>query len=137
MNCPKKTRNIEKPGIRLQYHHTSQHIDKGKPRIEHVYKNKEHKILRRVQQHFKYRIKMKQKMETPEVKKMYSLRQITVEPVIGNIKHNLGFREFLLRGIQETKTELNLVSTAHNLQKIWNQIQQTKINQTIFYALYF
>lgn len=122
---------IEKTGIRLQYHHTSQRIDKGKPRIEHVYKNKEHKILRRVQQHFKYRIKMKQKMETPEAKKTYSLRQITVEPVIGNIKHNLGFREFLLRGIQETKTELNLTSTAHNLQKIWNKIQQTKINQTL------
>ncbi|HZX12300.1 MAG TPA: transposase, partial [Candidatus Nanoarchaeia archaeon] len=42
-----------------------------------------------------------------------------VEPVIGNIKQNLGFREFLLRGLQGTRIEMNLVSIAHNLGKIW------------------
>ena len=62
---------------------------------------------------------MKEKMNTDESKKIYSLRKMTVEPVYGNIKQNLGFREFLLRGLQGTKIETNLVCIAHNLQKIW------------------
>lgn len=58
-------------------------------------------------------------MEKPESKKIYSLRKITVEPVYGNLKENLGFRGFLLRGLEKVKIELNLVCIAHNLQKIW------------------
>ena len=42
-----------------------------------------------------------------------------VEPVIGNIKQNLGFREFPLKGLENVRIEMNLVSIAHNLQKIW------------------
>ena len=58
-------------------------------------------------------------MSTEEGKEVYNLRKITVEPVIGNIKANLGFREFLLRGLEKVKIEFNLVCIAHNLQKIW------------------
>jgi len=58
-------------------------------------------------------------MEEEESKEVYRMRKSTVEPVIGNIKQNLGFREFLLRGLHGTKIEVNLVSIAHNLQKIW------------------
>jgi len=43
---------------------------------------------------------------------------MTVEPVIGNIKQNLGLREFLLKGLEKVKMEINLVSIPHNLQKI-------------------
>ena len=63
---------------------------------------------------------MRDKMSTEEGKKVYGLRKITVEPAIGNVKANLGFREFLLRGLEEVKIELNLVCIAHNLQKIFN-----------------
>lgn len=68
---------------------------------------------------FKERLRMKSKMEKEESKKVYSLRKITVEPVIGNIKQNLGFREFLLRGLDNVKIEMNIACIAHNLQKIW------------------
>ena len=68
---------------------------------------------------FKERLRMRDKMEEPESKKTYGLRKITVEPVYGNIKENLGFRGFLLRGLKSAKIELNLVCIAHNLQKIW------------------
>ncbi|MBU1603837.1 MAG: transposase, partial [Nanoarchaeota archaeon] len=30
-----------------------------------------------------------------------------------------GFREFLLRGLEKVKIEMNLACIAHNLQKIW------------------
>ena len=62
---------------------------------------------------------MRNKMVTEKGKKVYGLRKITVEPVYGNIKQNLGFREFLLRGLEKVKIEFNLVCIAHNLQKIW------------------
>ena len=34
-------------------------------------------------------------------------RKITVEPVYGHIKQNLDFREFLLRGLEKVKIEMN------------------------------
>lgn len=68
---------------------------------------------------FRERLRMKEKMEKPESKRVYDLRKITVEPVYGNLKENLGFRGFLLRGLEKVKTEFNLVCIAHNLQKIW------------------
>jgi transposase len=40
-----------------------------------------------------------------------------VEAVFGNIKHNKGFRRFLLRGKQPVSTEFGWVAIAHNLSK--------------------
>jgi transposase len=48
----------------------------------------------------------------------YRLRQQTVEPVIGQIKHARGFRQFLLRGFAKVAAEWALVCTAHNLTKL-------------------
>lgn len=79
---------------------------------------KEIKKKKDIPYYFKERLRMKEKMNTLEAKKIYNLRKITVEPVYGNIKQNLGLREFLLRGIQGAKTEMNLISIAHNLKKI-------------------
>ena len=72
-----------------------------------------------VPEFFRERLRMKEKMEKPESREIYNLRKIIAEPVIGNIKQNLGFREFCLRGLKKVKIELNLVSIAHNLKKIW------------------
>jgi len=56
---------------------------------------------------FKERLRMKSKMDKLDSRKVYGLRKITVEPVIGNLKQNLGFREFLLRGLDNVKIEMN------------------------------
>ncbi len=42
-----------------------------------------------------------------------------MEPAVGNYKGNLGFREFLTRGLKSVRNEFNLVCTAANLRKIW------------------
>lgn len=68
---------------------------------------------------FRERLRMRDKMEKEESQRVYDLRKITVEPVYGNVKENLGFRGFLLRGLEKVKIEFNLVCIAHNLQKIW------------------
>ena len=48
----------------------------------------------------------------------YRLRKYVVEPVFGQIKECLGFRRFLLRGVEKVKGEWSLVCTAHNLRKL-------------------
>lgn len=72
-----------------------------------------------VPEFFRERLRMKEKMEKPKSREIYNLRKVTAEPAIGNIKQNLGFRKFCLRGLKKVKIELNLVSIAHNLKKIW------------------
>jgi transposase len=71
--------------------------------------------------YFRERLRMKKKMETQEAKEIYSLRQAVAEPPFANIKQNLGFREFLLRGKEKVKIEFDLVAMAHNLRKVWNK----------------
>ena len=76
--------------------------------------------------YFRERLQMKEKMNTDESRKIYSLRKITVEPVYGHMKQNLGFREFLLRGLEKVKIEMNLISIAHNLGKIHRMMRKNK-----------
>jgi len=48
----------------------------------------------------------------------YRLRKQTVEPVIGQIKEAMGFRRFLLRGIEKVAAEWRLICAAHDLRKL-------------------
>ena len=92
--------------------------------------------MKRVPEFFRERLRMKKKMETEEGKRIYGLRKIVVEPVIGNIKYNMGFTEFLIRGLDGAKSELNIASIAHNLKKVW--IVKGKIcknNENLFFEL--
>ena len=63
--------------------------------------------------------KNREKILSDKGKKKYQKRMHTVEPVYGNIKFNLGFGQFLLRGVKKIKGEFNLMCIAHNLKKIW------------------
>ena len=76
--------------------------------------------------YFRERLWMKEKKNTNESRKIYSLRKITVEPVYGHMKQNLGFREFLLRGLEKVKIEMNLISITHNLGKIHRMMRENK-----------
>jgi transposase len=75
----------------------------------------------------KERKQLADKMETEEAKKIYGQRKQVVEPVIGNYKENLGFREFLTRGLKSVRNEFNLVCTAVNLKKIWICLNKNEI----------
>lgn len=54
--------------------------------------------------------KMAHRLKTPQGKKLYALRKQTPEPVFGIIKSMMGFRQFLLRGLDNVKGEWNLVT---------------------------
>ena len=103
-------------GIRYPYHHSYLRKNTGKKIL--VYQIKGAKLRKQVPEFFRERLRMKEKMETEEAKKIYNLRKTTVEPVFGNLKQNLGVREFLSKGLKLVKNEFNIVCIAHNLKKI-------------------
>ena len=48
----------------------------------------------------------------------YRLRKTLPEPVFGQIKQARGFRQFLLRGVDNVRGEWSLICTVHNLLKL-------------------
>lgn len=72
--------------------------------------------------------RMKTKMALPESKQVYSKRQETSELTYAHLKFNMGFTEFLTRGIQTVKNEWNLACAASNLRRIWNQMLKTGLS---------
>ena len=59
------------------------------------------------------------KLVTDEGRERYGLRKQTIEPVFGQIKSERGFRQFLLRGLDNVKAEWALVCLGHNLLKLY------------------
>ena len=47
-----------------------------------------------------------------------------IESCFGDVKHNMGFRRFHLRGLKKVKTEITVIAMAHNLRKI--QLSQAR-----------
>jgi transposase len=62
---------------------------------------------------------MAYRLRTSEGKKLYALRKHTPEPVFGIIKSVLGFRQFLLRGLENVKGEWTLVTMAWNVKRMF------------------
>ena len=62
---------------------------------------------------------MAHRLRTPEGKKLYALRKCIPEPVFGIVKSVLGFRQFLLRGLDKVKGEWSLVTMAWNLKRMF------------------
>ena len=61
---------------------------------------------------------MKHKLKTRAGRAAYGLRKQTVEPVFGIIKSVMGFRQFLLRGLENVQNEWTLVCLAWNLKRM-------------------
>jgi hypothetical protein len=61
---------------------------------------------------------MRDKLKRAGWRSRYRLRKQIVEPVFGQIKQARGFRQFLLRGIENVKAEWAMICTAHNLTKL-------------------
>ena len=62
--------------------------------------------------------KMARKLKTRRGKNTYKKRKETVEPVFGIIKSVMGFRQFMLRGIEKVNTEWALVRVAYNFKRL-------------------
>jgi transposase len=62
---------------------------------------------------------MAHRLKTAEGKKLYALRKQVPEPVFGIIKSVLGFRQFLLRGLDCVRGEWSLVTMAWNMKRMF------------------
>jgi transposase len=63
--------------------------------------------------------RMAWRLRTPQGKKLYGLRKQTPEPVFGIIKSVMGFRQFLLRGLDKVRGEWSLVTMAWNFKRMF------------------
>ena len=61
---------------------------------------------------------MRHALKTKAGRAAYALRKQTVEPVFGIIKSVMGFRQFLLRGLDNVRHEWTLVCLAWNLKRM-------------------
>ena len=66
---------------------------------------------------------MQEKLQTEAGRKLYAKRKQTAEPVFGIIKSVLGFRQFLLRGLEKVSGEWNLVCLAYNAKRLHRMIR--------------
>jgi transposase len=62
---------------------------------------------------------MAHRLKTAAGKALYAKRKSTVETVFGIIKHVLGFRQFLLRGLRAVQGEWALVCIGWNLKRLF------------------
>ncbi len=61
---------------------------------------------------------MADRMQPDEARRLYRLRKQSVEPVFGIVKQAMGFRRFLLRGLEKVDLEWQLVLCAYNLKRL-------------------
>jgi len=65
-----------------------------------------------------YRDQVRQKLLSEEGKRLRARRGVEVEGVFGRLKHNWGFRRFMLRGLDKVKVEWGLLCLGHNMARL-------------------
>ena len=66
-----------------------------------------------------YRRRASEMLRTEAGSALRKRRSVDVETVFGDIKRNLGFRRFTLRGLEKVTLEWRLVATGHNIRKLF------------------
>jgi transposase len=70
-------------------------------------------------QQMSMKARMQRKLRTIRGRSIYAARKVLPEPVFGQIQQARGFRQFLRRGVVAVNEEWSLISTAHNLLKLY------------------
>jgi transposase len=63
--------------------------------------------------------RMARKLRTKRGRGRCARRKAIIEPIFGQVKQVLGFRQFALRGLAAMRSEWRLMCTVHNLLKLW------------------
>jgi transposase len=83
-------------------------------------KKAQHRTILR-DQHQSVREQTAMRMASEQGQEIYRQRAPVVEGVFGIVKHNMGIRQFLLRGREKVRIEWNWISAAFNLGKLLAQ----------------
>jgi transposase len=65
--------------------------------------------------------RMARKLRTKTGRERYAKRKGMIEPIFGQLKQVLGFRQFSLRGLAAMRGEWRLMCLVHNLLKLWRR----------------
>ena len=79
----------------------------------------------RIPDHLTATQRMERRLRTQHGRDEYKKRSQTIEPIFGQIKQGCGFRLLLLRGMENTRGEWNLIGMAHNLLRLFRSQQIT------------
>jgi hypothetical protein len=71
--------------------------------------------------------RMARKLRTKKGRERYARRKGMIEPIFGQIKQVLGFRQFSLRGLASLRGEWRLLCAVHNLLKLWRHAQAVAV----------
>jgi transposase len=71
--------------------------------------------------------RMARKLRTKVGRAMYAKRKGMIEPIFGQLKQVLGFRQFSMRGLSSMRGEWRLMATVHNLLKLWRNDQRVEM----------
>src|SRR3954453_129453 len=71
--------------------------------------------------------RMARKLRTKKGRERYAKRKGVIEPIFGQLKQVLGFRQFSLRGLVAMRGEWRLMCLVHNLLKLWRRTQKVAV----------
>ena len=71
--------------------------------------------------------RMARKLRTKGGRMLYAKRKGMIEPIFGQLKQVLGFRQFSLRGLAAMRGEWRLLCAVHNLLKLWRRGQAAAV----------
>jgi transposase len=81
----------------------------------------------RTPKHLTAKQRMARKLRTKKGREMYAKRKGMIEPIFGQLRQVLGFRQFSMRGLASMRGEWRLMATVHNLLKLWRQEQKVEL----------
>ena len=62
--------------------------------------------------------RQREKRSRPESQVLLGRRKVIVEPVFAWIKHNMGFRRWTVKGLQNTRTQWSMLCLTINLKRL-------------------
>jgi transposase len=71
--------------------------------------------------------RMARKLRTKKGRALYAKRKGMIEPIFGQLKQVLGFRQFSMRSLASMRGEWGLMATVHNLLKLWRHGQEAAL----------
>jgi transposase len=81
----------------------------------------------RIPQGLSAKQRMARKLRTKKGRELYAKRKGMIEPIFGQLKQVLGFRQFSLRGLSSMRGEWRLMATVHNILKLWRHDQNVEM----------
>ncbi|MGI0106871.1 transposase, partial [Salinimicrobium sp. WS361] len=117
MNKINTYENQTKNGFTQEIHRYQAQNCQGCPLRGSCHKAKGNRIIERNHNLIRLKDKAKNLLLSEEGVAHRKRRCWDVEAVFGNIKQNMGFKRFMLRGMEKVTTEIGLIAMAHNLKK--------------------